>query len=305
MNTNSTHWLTLVISLPTRNATARMRIWRALKALGCAVLRDGVYLLPAGDEAERALRAQGEETIEAGGTAHLLRVEGDGAPQDAAFRGLLDRSADYAKLTEEISRVQGAGEAKSLRALRREFNAIAAVDFFPGEPQRRAASALEELERQLAPGEPLSAQGAIQRLDRAAFQGRQWATRKNLWVDRMASAWLIRRFIDPKAVFLWLDSPADCPAEALGFDFDGAAFTHVDSRVTFEVLLASFGLDGDSSLNRLGAMVHYLDAGGIPVPEAAGLEMVLSGARQRRDEDDARLEEASRIFDCLYSALEK
>jgi hypothetical protein len=94
-------------------------------------------------------------------------------------------------------------------------------------------------------------------------------------VNRVASAWLIRRFIDPEARFKWLARPSDCPKSALGFDFDGAAFTHVGDRVTFETLMVSFSLEEDPALLRPAAMVHQLDVGGEPGPEAAGFEAVL------------------------------
>jgi hypothetical protein len=120
-------------------------------------------------------------------------------------------------------------------------------------------------------------------------------------VDRLASAWLIARFIDPQAQFLWLADPAALPRGALGFDFDGARFSHVGARVTFEVLLASFALDQDLRLARIGAIVHYLDAGGIPVAEAAGLEAVLAGLRELHHDDDALLRAASAVFDALLA----
>jgi hypothetical protein len=151
-----------------------------------------------------------------------------------------------------------------------------------------------------AGGEPSATSGRIRRLASADFQGRTWATRKGLWVDRMASAWLIRRFIDRKANFLWLDKPKKCPKTVLGFDFDGAAFTHVGGRVTFEVLAASFGLDGDPAIARIAKVVHCLDVGGVPVAEAAGIEAVLAGARAAAADDDKLLAEASRVFDSLY-----
>ncbi len=116
-------------------------------------------------------------------------------------------------------------------------------------------------------------------------------------MDRLASAWLIRRFIDPEARFLWLTAPANCPTEALGFDFDGAEFTHVDQRVTFEVLLASFGLETNPALMKLATLVHCLDVGGLPVAEAAGLEMVLGGLRASLPDDDALLVAAGGVFD--------
>jgi hypothetical protein len=123
-------------------------------------------------------------------------------------------------------------------------------------------------------------------------------------VDRLASAWLIRRFIDPQARFLWLASPADCPKRAVGFDFDGATFTHVGARVTFETLLAAFDLE-TSSLQRLGMIVHALDAGGIRPPEAAGVERVLAGMREAIDDDDQLLQAAAGVFEGLYFAFEK
>jgi hypothetical protein len=119
----------------------------------------------------------------------------------------------------------------------------------------------------------------------------------------MASAWLIRRFVDRKARFLWLDKPQQCPKTALGFDFDGAAFTHVDGLVSFEVLAASFGLDADPALARIAAIVHCLDVGGVPVAEAAGIEVVLAGLRATNNDDDKLLAAAARVFDSLYQAF--
>jgi hypothetical protein len=114
---------------------------------------------------------------------------------------------------------------------------------------------------------------------------------------------LIHRFIDPEARFVWLAVPDSCPAEAMGFDFDGAVFTHVGAKITFEVLLASFGFTKDAALNRIGALVHYLDVGGIPVLEAAGLETLIRGMRQRFTADDDLLAEAEKIFDAFYQAF--
>jgi len=122
------------------------------------------------------------------------------------------------------------------------------------------------------------------------------------WLPRVASAWLIRRFIDPKAKFRWLKKPKDCPKTALGFDFDGAEFTHIGARVTFEVLAASFGLDNDRAIARLGALVHYLDVGGIPVPEAAGVAAIMAGARAQQTDDDQLLHSMTAVLDALYAS---
>ncbi len=115
-------------------------------------------------------------------------------------------------------------------------------------------------------------------------------------------AWLIRRFIDPDARFLWLNTPQDCPADALGFDFDNAAFSHVGNRVSFEVLQASFALQ-DSGLNRIATLVHYLDVGGVQPEEAAGVERVLTGLRETILHDDHLLAAASAVFDGLLAGF--
>jgi hypothetical protein len=275
-----------------------MRIWRALRALGCATLRDGVFLLPASAEHERSLRRVASEVLAAQGVADIYRLDGRDESQRAQLVALFDRGADYAALMAAIG-AAGVPDAKSLRGLRRELDALVAIDYFPGEARRQALEAFAALEA-AAGGEPSPATGEIRRLAGADYQGRTWATRKNLWVDRMASAWLIRRFIDRKAKFLWLDNPRKCPKSALGFDFDHAAFTHVGGRVSFEVLAASFGLDGDPALARIAAIVHCLDVGGVPVAEAAGIAAVLTGLRAAAANDDKLLAEASRVFDGLY-----
>lgn len=304
-------WLVLVVSLPASNATLRMRIWRAAKALGCAVLRDGVYLLPAGRGLRQALRMHAEEIKQGGGNAYLLNVANPSVEEKTDFQDLFDRSEEYQKLMgriEEFMASLGTFDAaagrRQLKALSRDFEALVALDYFPRSGKVEADAMLAQAETaffaSLAVGEPQAGEGEVRRRDLADYQQRLWATRRHLWVDRMASAWLIRRFIDPEARFLWLDKPEDCPAQALGFDFDGAAFTHVGNRVTFEVLLASFALESDPALARLGALVHQLDVGGMPVAEAAGVEMILGGMRQRCADDDALLAEAARTFDDLY-----
>ncbi|KRG81002.1 chromate resistance protein, partial [Stenotrophomonas acidaminiphila] len=186
------------------------------------------------------------------------------------------------------------------------FESITAIDFFPGEARRQVEDTLAELEmacaRLQAPDEPRFVAGTIQRLRTADYQGRLWATRQRPWVDRLASAWLIRRFIDPEARILWLAHPADCPPEALGFDFDGATFSHVGHRVTFEVLAASFGLE-QGPIARVGLLVHYLDVGGAPPPEALGVESVLAGLRDSVADDDQLLERACAVFDGLLASF--
>lgn len=308
MNGSAASWLLLIVSLPTRKSTARMRIWRALKSLGSAALRDGAYLLPLGAEQEAAFNDIAHQAAAAGGRAHLLRVTGASRRQSEEFERLFDRSADYAALLEQVAdfrksltRIEEAARKRRLAALHRAHEAIARSDFFPGAAQRQARRALKQAEAAASPGEPRKTGRAIRRLDRREFRGKTWATRRGLWVDRMASAWLILRFIDTEARFLWLKHAKDCPRQAVGFDFDGARFTHVQDCVTFETLLVSFGLEDDPALAKLAAIVHFLDVGGVPVPDAAGVERVLSGARRRCRNDNELLAAARDIFDSLYA----
>jgi hypothetical protein len=190
--------------------------------------------------------------------------------------------------------------------LKRSYERLAEIDFFPGPAKGQAADAIAALERELedapSPGEPRSSGKRPRHVDPARYRKRIWATRRDPWIDRLASAWLIKRFIDRDARFVWIDRPRDRPKRAVGFDFDGAEFTHSGERVTFEVLLASFGLDGDAALAAIGSAVHFLDVGGIPVADARGLETVLKGIKEKARGDDALLADSMRILDLFYSA---
>ncbi len=312
MSISTPSWLLLVLSLPTSSATARMRIWRTLKSLGCVALRDGAYLLPAGPQHAQALQGLADEGAAEGGSAWLMTVQAQSADESAIYRQLFDRSEDYAELRKawkESNRGLGALGAPELarlqRRLQREFDAVRVIDFFPGEAGVEAEAAWTDFSKRidglLSPDEPHETKGRVPKLDLSEYQGRTWATRRRLWVDRVASAWLIRRFIDREARFQWLAKPSDCPKRSLGFDFDGARFTHVEDRVTFETLMSSFGLEGDPGLTRLAAIVHALDIGGEPVPEAKGFEAVMAGARERLSDDDALLAEMSSVLDSLYA----
>jgi hypothetical protein len=302
-------WLLLILSLPTGNATARMRCWRSLKASGAAVLRDGVYLLPDAPEHAHTLGAIGDDVRDNDGVAHVLTTAG----AHPEFQLLFDRSAEWGVLLRDITAQRAAlndvtapDSLRQSRKQRKAFEQLLAIDFFPGEAHKQAEAALQLLEQHaqqlLSPDEPHTSTAAIVPLDVRDYRGRTWATRARPWVDRLASAWLIRRFIDPDARFVWLKAPTDCPRRAIGFDFDGATFSHVGARVTFETLLASFDLE-TPPLVRLGLVVHSLDAGGVQPPEAVGVERVLAGMRAAISDDDQLLQVTAGVFEGLLMAF--
>jgi hypothetical protein len=306
-------WLVFLMTQPGKSPTPRIRLWRLLKGLGAAVLRDGVYLLPDREPLRQALEDQVQGVHTLGGAAHVLAVEPVTAT-DAHFRAFFDRREEYAALLTTIAQLRASlaetTEAQARRVLqqvRREYEALLAIDYFPGPAQAQSAQALADADaavtRHFSPDEPHPLQAGIRHLERTAYRGKVWATRQRVWVDRVASAWLIRRFIDPDARFLWLPTPQDCPPEAIGFDFDGAAFTHTGHRVTFEVLVTSFDLATDPALRRLGVLVHALDVGGVPVPEAAGFEAILTGVRASGADDDQVLAAMLPVLDALYTTF--
>lgn len=312
MTSTGSGWLLLVASLPTSSATPRMRLWRAINALGCMSLRDGAYLLPDIGDHAAALTGLAEQTNLENGQAWVVSVAPRSGHDETAFQKLFDRSTEYRSIVAALEGARKVLESQSPaeivklnKRLEKDFNAIQQIDFFPNQASVTARAAWSDFQEAisvvLSPDEPRPAQREIALLDRGEYQGRIWATRRHLWVDRVASAWLIRRFIDRNAGFAWLDTPADCPPDALGFDFDGAPFSHVGDKVTFEVLMASFALEGDSGLVKIALLVHCLDVGGPPLPEAAGFEAILSGARTRLPDDDALLDDIGAVLDSLYS----
>ncbi len=299
----------LIVTLPTQPSAVRLRVWRSLKALGCAALRDGAYLLPL--EQAPALEQLAVEVRQHGGTASVLALSPRDESQRLELLAQFDRGeafgvwqqsaralhAELETLSETEARRRARGVDYALQALQR-------IDYYPGAAGEQAQGELAVLRRALdlrfSRGEPQGVVGDVRGLDASKFQNKRWATRARPWVDRLACAWLIRRFIDRQARFVWLGDPPRQTRGVIGFDFDGARFTHVGNRVTFEVLMASFALDQDARLQPIAAVVHYLDVGGIPVPQAAGLEAVLAGLRELHADDDDLLRAAAAVFDALY-----
>lgn len=309
-----TTWLILTATLPTTPSALRVRVWRALKATGAGTLREGVHVLPEHAPTAPSLWDLERTITGAGAEAHMLLVLARDEAQEKAFRGLFDRSDLYADLLQSIKAGRGsikkASEAelhKGLRRLEQQLAAVQAGDFFPGKDSQKAVDALAALRREvelhLSPDEPAPTRDAVELRAIGDYQGRTWATRQRPWVDRLATAWLVHRFIDKSPTFIWLADAKKCPKTALGYDFDGATFSHVGDKVTFEVVAESFGLMENQAIRRFAGLVHYIDIGGIPVDEAAGFEMLVRGLQAQHGNDDALLAAAVPLFDSFFAAM--
>ena len=303
-------WLVYVASFSTDDPASRMRVLRTLESLGCAVLREGVYVLPDNQVNRQGLQRLSEHMTRINGSAHILQVTNSDAEQGQTFRSLFDRTGKYQELIKAVEGLRAgfgisdpSAIARVLNKQRREFEAISALDFFTSPLRERTEEVLRgteaEVRKRMFPDAPKA--GGVTQTGRYYFK-RVWATRKPLWADRLASAWLIRRFIDPEATLLWLDKSQECPSTAVGFGFEGATFSNSRDKVTFQELLASFSLDNSETLARIGTLVHFLDTGGAPVAEAAGVDTLLQGARRRSNSDEELFAESEKTFDLLYEA---
>jgi len=300
-------WLMTVAQLPTEDPAARMRVLRTLESLGAAVVREGAYLLPDTTANRQALDALADYVGKSHGVAHVLQLSARSEAQHEQFRRLFDRSARYDELVKTVESLKvGFGQvdpgaiSRVLHKQRRELDAIAALDFFPTEARSRAEQALAEAEdavRRLLFQSQSQALGPGESLIK-----RTWATRKPAWADRLACAWLIRRFVDPEAKLVWLDKADEVPAGAVGFGFEGAHFAAGEVRVAYEEMLARLDLAKNAALAKIASIVHFLEAGGTSVPEAAGVQTLLQGAQRRGQGDREVLGEAEKTFDLLYEA---
>lgn len=300
----------LISSLTTKNTSTRMRVWRALKASGAATLRDGVYLLPLSHNEK--FKPIVNDVISEQGVAYVFHTQ---SPLNLELEPIFNRKQEYDVLLKQLNALkdlQAKSDKKELlkqvRKLRKSIDAVVEIDYYPDAAQALVLNELSLLELSIARlgelNEPQAVQAHIQLLDKTNYQNRTWATRERPWIDRLASAWLIKTFIDSTPTFIWLKTPSDCPDEALGFDFDGATFSHINRWVTFEVLLHSFNLE-TPTLKKIAEIVHYLDVGGIEPPEAIGIERVIQGIRSQINDDEQLFALSNHIFDGLYANLSR
>jgi hypothetical protein len=289
-------WLLFIHQIPPKPDYFRVKVRRRLQRIGAVPLKNSVYLLPAREETMEDFQWLLREVRTEGGEATLCRADIlDGASDgevEALFRA--ERQADYAAIQRDAAALGGEGpDDANLGRLRRRMEETARIDFF-GAPGRDAAE--RAIER--AAARPGAAGADVEGRPR----GRTWVTRPGVGVDRMASAWLIRRFIDPDARFAFAPAAeAGAMSGVLRFDMYEGEFTHEGDRCTFEVLLDRFRLD-EPALRAVADLVHDIDCkeDRYARPETPGIAAIVDGIRRSGTDDAARLDQGAFVFEGLY-----
>jgi hypothetical protein len=312
-------WLLLIHQLPAKPAYARVKVWRRLQALGAVTVKGAVYALPANAETREDFAWLAKEIVESGGEAIVCEaglVDGLSDPElqalfDAArdddYRGIAAEARELAaRLGDDLPDNALSEIAGQTARLRKQFDAVVAIDFFGADEREPAEGLVSGLEARLQQEDKAV---SSERTDAApassgpsGLKGRVWVTRQGVQIDRIASAWLIRRFVDEGARFKFVPGTgyAALPGE-LRFDMFEGEYTHRGDRCTFEVLLAEAGLD-DPALVAIGEIIHDIDLkdGKYGREEAAGIRNLITGVASAHNDDNQRLERGGAVFDDLY-----
>ena len=310
-------WVLLIHQIPPKPDYLRVKIGRRLQRVGAIPVKNSVYVLPDGDQSVEDFQWIRREIVDGGGDASVCRAAFiDGLTDDQlrdAFRAA--RDADYAEIAEAARALQPAARTRTRDAasgrgedevsrLRKRFAAVAGIDFFEASGRAAADKALNAIEMKLAPASVRQA-AASSRVDRGKYRARTWVTRKGVFVDRRASAWLIRRFIDPDARFRFVDPETYRPMPGeLRFDMFDGEFTHEGDRCTFETLMRQFGLESDPALETIAEVVHDIDMkdGKYDRPDTAGVERLLTGIARSSPNDEDRVVHGGALFAALYAS---
>jgi len=312
--TDNRSWLLLLHQLPPQPAYFRIKIWRRLQGLGAVAVKNSVYALPASDDALEDFQWLAQEIVAGDGEATIVEARFVDGLSDQQVIGLFDaaRTADWEEIATE-ARLLGDSwsdlspdEARTrVERLARRADKVAAIDFFGAARRATAAGLIDGLQRRLAGGGAMEAQAMIGDAATAALHGRTWVTRRYVAVDRIASAWLIRRFIDPQARFKFVDGRGYKPVSGeLRFDMFEAEFTHEGDRCTFETLMRRTALD-DAALVAIGEIVHDIDLKDerYERPETAGVATLMSALSSGPLDDETRLARGADLLDGLYDAF--
>lgn len=308
MQTKSWKWLLLLYVLPAKRNSARVDLWRKLKRFGAMQLKTSAYVLPDNEAQYERFQWLATEIRDAGGEATVIRAaEIEGVSNEAMVKLFNEaREAEYEDLVragqkaiKAQSRDGNRGHAE-LERLRRRLGEIREIDYFGSRAARKAEAVLREPQRKLEAERKRAAQP---RLDRRKFQGSTWVTRPRPGIDRAGSAWLIRKFIDSKARFVFAVNPAKSHG-ALPFDMADVEFSHHGDDCTFETLVKRFAIS-DRAVREIAQMVHDADLedGKFQRFECVGINSVLAGWAKKGLSDGQLLAKGIECFEGLYRWL--
>ncbi len=311
-------WLLLLHQLPAKPAYLRVKVWRRLQSIGAVAVKNAVYALPCDEQTQEDFEWLLREITEGGGEAVVCEARLIDGLSDEEVRALFNRARDedYDAIAEEARSIgvelghapppEKRAEAKrQLARLRNRLAQVVTIDFFGADRRPPVEGLLAELEERVA--EPVTTEPSeAAPSDQPGLQnirGQVWVTREGVYVDRIASAWLIRRFIDPEARFKFVPAKGYQPAPGeLRFDMFEAEFTHQGDRCTFEVLLQRAGLD-ESALRAVAEIVHDIDLKDAKFnrDEAAGIASLIAGIARAQPRDEDRLAQGFALFENLYA----
>ena len=318
---NEERWLLLIHQIPPKPDYFRVKIWRRLQRLGAVAIKNSVYVLPKNEQTQEDFQWVLREIVESGGDASLCEARFvDGLSDDEVMQ--LFRSAredDYQEISRDLERIATSLSKKTeinsenrkqlaleLERIHKRMAEVTSIDFFNASGKESAERVIFALDARLQEGSPAGkAAKAKQQLQ--DFQGRTWVTRKGIHVDRMASAWLIRRFIDPSARFKFVPAKGYQPEPGeIRFDMYEAEFTHEGDRCTFEVLLERVGLS-DPGLGPIAQIVHDIDLKDAKFAreETPGIDRLIAGIAMANKDDEARLVRGTAVFDDLYEFFKR
>jgi hypothetical protein len=313
-------WLLLIHQLPAKPAYARVKIWRRLKSLGAVTVKNSVYALPGNAETREDFAWLVREIVELGGEAFTCEAALVDGLDDSEVQALFDaaRDEDYAEISaaaRELASRRGSLATAEMRGdfatqvarLRRRLDEVMAIDFFGADGREPAKGLVSGLESEQHQEDAAMREVQADAGTAGGLKGRVWVTRRGVQVDRIASAWLIRRFIDQEARFKFVAGTGYAPQPGeLRFDMFEGEFTHRGDRCTFEVLIGEVkALSGtqDAALAAIGEIIHDIDLkdGKYGREEAAGIRNLIAGIAAAHRDDEQRIARGAAVLDDLYN----
>jgi hypothetical protein len=311
-------WLLLIHQLPTKPAYFRVKIWRRLQGIGAVAVKSTVYALPANGETQEDFEWLLKEIVEGGGEAMLCEARLIDGLSDGQVRALFDaaRDADYAEIAQEARELAQAFEAgaapekatekgteprSQINRLRKRLAELVTIDFFGATGRLAVEASLAGLEARLMEDKAMTGDSPKTH-EPTMLKGRTWVTRRDVYVDRIACSWLIRRFIDPEAVIRFVPGKGYLPQPGeLRFDMFEGEITHEGDRCSFEVLLARAGI-ADPALQAIAEIVHDIDLKDTKFgrEETTGIASLIAGIAAANEDDDQRITQGAAVFDNLH-----